>query len=47
MKPLEKSLAAGLKQLKIERDWLADQVEIKSIEVLRTITELIKKEKNN
>lgn len=34
------------KELKIERDWLADQVEQKSVEVLRTIDQLIKTEKN-
>ena len=33
------------KELKIERDWLADQVEKKSLEVLNTIDQLIKAEK--
>ena len=33
------------KELKIERDWLADQVERKSLEVLNTIDQLIKAEK--
>lgn len=32
------------KELKIERDWLADQVEKKSLEVLNTIDQLIKAE---
>ncbi len=32
------------KQLKIERDWLAEQVEVKSMEVLKTIEQLIKAE---
>ena len=48
---LNQSLKAALKklsdaeiQLKIERDWLADQVEKKSVEVLKTIDQLIKAE---
>lgn len=35
------------KELKIERDWLADQVEKKSLEVLNTIDQLIKAEQNS
>ena len=35
------------KELKIERDWLADQVEKKSFEVLNTIDQLIKAEKKS
>jgi len=35
------------KELKIERDWLADQVEKKSLEVLNTIDQLIKAEKKS
>ena len=48
---LNQSLKAALKklsdaeiQLKIERDWLAEQVEKKSMEVLKTIDQLIKAE---
>lgn len=48
---LNQSLKATLKklsdaeiQLKIERDWLAEQVEKKSMEVLKTIDQLIKAE---
>lgn len=48
---LNQSLKAALKklsdaemQLKIERDWLAEQVEKKSVEVLKTIDQLIKAE---
>jgi len=48
---LNQSLKIALKklsdaeiQLKIERDWLAEQVEKKSIEVLKTIDQLIKAE---
>jgi len=48
---LNQSLKSALKklsdaeiQLKIERDWLAEQVEKKSMEVLKTIDQLIKAE---
>lgn len=48
---LNESLKTALKklsdaeiQLKIERDWLAEQVEKKSMEVLKTIDQLIKAE---
>ena len=48
---LNQSLKIALKklndaeiQLKIERDWLAEQVEKKSMEVLNTIDQLIKAE---
>lgn len=37
-------LTEAEKELKIERDWLADQVEQKSLEVLSAIDELIKTE---
>lgn len=37
-----KKLEDSEKELKVERDWLADQVEKKSLEVLTTIDELIK-----
>src|SRR3989304_4596596 len=37
-----KKLSDAEIQLKIERDWLAEQVEKKSIEVLKTIDQLIK-----
>ena len=39
-----KKLTEAEKELKIERDWLADQVEKKSLEVLDTIDQLIKAE---
>lgn len=39
-----KKLEDAEKELKIERDWLADQVEKKSLEVLNTIDQLIKAE---
>lgn len=39
-----KKLEDAEKELKIERDWLADQVEKKSMEVLSTIDQLIKAE---
>jgi len=39
-----KKLSDAEIQLKIERDWLAEQVEKKSIEVLKTIDQLIKAE---
>lgn len=41
-----KKLTEAEKELKIERDWLADQVEKKSLEVLTTIDQLIKAEKS-
>ncbi len=37
-----KKLEESEKELKVERDWLADQVEKKSLEVLTTIDQLIK-----
>ena len=40
-------LTEAEKELKIERDWLADQVEKKSFEVLNTIDQLIKAEKKS
>jgi len=39
-----KKLSDAENQLKIERDWLAEQVEKKSMEVLNTINQLIKAE---
>lgn len=42
-----KKLTNAEKELKLERDWLADQVEKKSLEVLSVIDELIKKENNS
>ena len=39
-----KKLSDAEIQLKIERDWLAEQVEKKSMEVLKTIDQLIKAE---
>ncbi len=45
LKTTLKKLSDTEKQLKIERDWLAEQVEVKSIEVLKTIEQLIKAEK--
>ncbi len=39
-----KKLSDAENQLKIERDWLAEQVEKKSMEVLNTIDQLIKAE---
>ncbi len=44
LKSTLKKLSDTEKQLKIERDWLAEQVEVKSIEVLKTIEQLIKAE---
>ncbi len=44
LKTALKKLSDAEKQLKIERDWLAEQVEKKSIEVLRAIDQLIKVE---
>ncbi len=44
LKTTLKKLTDTEKQLKIERDWLAEQVEVKSIEVLKTIEQLIKAE---
>ena len=44
LKTTLKKLSDTEKQLKIERDWLAEQVEVKSIEVLKTIEQLIKAE---
>jgi len=44
LKTTLKKLSDTEKQLKIERDWLAEQVEIKSMEVLKTIEQLIKAE---
>ena len=44
LKTVLKKLSDGEKQLKIERDWLAEQVEVKSMEVLKTIEQLIKAE---
>ena len=44
LKTTLKKLSDTEKQLKIERDWLAEQVEIKSMEVLNTIEQLIKAE---
>jgi len=44
LKTVLKKLNDGEKQLKIERDWLAEQVEKKSMEVLNTIEQLIKAE---
>ncbi len=44
LKTVLKKLSDGEKQLKIERDWLAEQVEKKSMEVLNTIEQLIKAE---
>ena len=45
LKTTLKKLSDTEKQLKIERDWLAEQVEVKSIEVLKTIEQLLKAEK--
>jgi hypothetical protein len=39
-----KKLSDAEMQLKIERDWLADQVEKKSLEVIKTIEQLIQAE---
>jgi len=44
LKTALKKLSDAEKQLKIERDWLAEQVEKKSMEVLRAIDQLIKAE---
>jgi hypothetical protein len=44
LKTTLKKLSDTEKQVKIERDWLAEQVEIKSMEVLNTIEQLIKAE---
>ena len=44
LKTTLKKLSDTEKQVKIERDWLAEQVEIKSMEVLKTIEQLIKAE---
>jgi hypothetical protein len=44
LKSALKKLSEAEMQLKIERDWLADQVEKKSLEVLNTIDQLIKAE---
>jgi hypothetical protein len=44
LKTALKKLSETEMQLKIERDWLADQVEKKSMEVLKTIDQLIKAE---
>ncbi len=44
LKTTLKKLSDTEKQVKIERDWLAEQVEIKSLEVLKTIEQLIKAE---
>ena len=45
LKTALKKLSDAEMQLKIERDWLAEQVEKKSMEVLQTIDQLIKAEK--
>ena len=44
LKTTLKKLSDAENQLKIERDWLAEQVEKKSMEVLRIIDQLIKAE---
>lgn len=44
LKATMKKLGDAEIQLKIERDWLAEQVEKKSMEVLKTIDQLIKAE---
>ena len=44
LKATMKKLSDAEIQLKVERDWLAEQVEKKSMEVLRTIDQLIKAE---
>jgi len=44
LKTTLKKLSDAENQLKIERDWLAEQVEKKSMEVLNTINQLIKAE---
>ncbi len=44
LKATMKKLTDAEIQLKIERDWLAEQVEKKSMEVLKTIDQLIKAE---
>ena len=44
LKTTLKKLSDAEMQLKIERDWLAEQVEKKSMEVLKTIDQLIKAE---
>ena len=44
LKTALKKLSDAEMQLKIERDWLAEQVEKKSMEVLNTIDQLIKAE---
>ena len=44
LKTALKKLSDAEMQLKIERDWLAEQVEKKSMEVLKTIDQLIKAE---
>ena len=46
LKTALKKLSDAEMQLKIERDWLAEQVEKKSLEVLQTIDQLIKAEKD-
>lgn len=44
LKTALKKLSDAEMQLKIERDWLADQVEKKSLEVIKTIEQLIQAE---
>ena len=44
LKATMKKLTDAEMQLKIERDWLAEQVEKKSMEILKTIDQLIKAE---
>ncbi len=45
LKETVKKLEEAQKELQIERDWLAGQVEQKSMEVLKTIDQLLKTEK--
>ena len=47
LKETVKKLEESEKELKVERDWLADQVEKKSLEVLTTIDQLIKAQNNS
>ena len=47
LKETVKKLEESEKELKVERNWLADQVEKKSLEVLTTIDQLIKAQNNS
>jgi len=47
LKETVKKLEESKTELKVERDWLADQVEKKSLEVLTTIDQLIKAQNNS